>query len=630
MDTTKALRNRLLETERISSDDFARAQHFAHAQRTSLAKAIVTLGMLEYADIGEALAEIHGYPYQAPTTIASPQQVRAHMSTRCARRWKVLPIACDDATQTLTLCGETTERLERVQSIYRFLLHPHSLSFTVASDAEIEQALKTHFDPATDTNEETDGKRKLSGLDQLVKTTRSSGSRKPHVPSSVTKHREPRNAHRHVGSEQTPHDTQLNRALISAVRLLVSRDLSGTPARLEEIQVRVRYCQLLATRMKLSSDEMTALILSTWLSAFDGHVEELNQLQTPYALEDILVTAASSPPGPRLEALILSLVMSYQALLTRDTESRRDVGRLRSMLRNVWSDAAEHRLILESFLQLLMDEEFLTSFGVASGSVLILDPSELHSTYLGPPLTRQGYDVAVAPDVTAARATVTAAPPALIVIDGDLPSDELVTFIQEVKQRSDCVDVIFIVTLETMSMHKATLFMRAGADDVLAKPVDMELLLLKIERLLPTSTDDAEARPHGVQGSLEDMSFPDMLQILAAGGKSVSITLNRENESGGIYMRNGNVVHADVNEKQGDEAFHELAGWTTGTFSTEACDAFPEDSIETPTMSLLMEAARRLDEDSDGLGLPDDLFVMEPDGAVTDGLNGSPPLACET
>lgn len=63
-----------------------------------------------------------------------------------------------------------------------------------------------------------------------------------------------------------------------------------------------------------------------------------------------------------------------------------------------------------------------------------------------------------------------------------------------------------------------------------------------------------------------------------------------------IYLKDGAIVHAEVDEIKGEEAVYELAIWNDGEFHFEP-DVEP--GIKTITKSntnLLMEAARRLDE----------------------------------
>lgn len=72
--------------------------------------------------------------------------------------------------------------------------------------------------------------------------------------------------------------------------------------------------------------------------------------------------------------------------------------------------------------------------------------------------------------------------------------------------------------------------------------------------------------------------------------------LKKEDHKGQIYLKDGNIVHAEMDDIQGEEAVYELAIWSDGEFNFEP-DVEPNTkTISKSNTNLLMEAARRLDE----------------------------------
>ena len=100
----------------------------------------------------------------------------------------------------------------------------------------------------------------------------------------------------------------------------------------------------------------------------------------------------------------------------------------------------------------------------------------------------------------------------------------------------------------------------------------------------------------GVSGSLQEMGAIDFIQSLSAGEKSVKITLENETESGHIYIEKGNIIHAHTGDLEGENAFYKIAVWEEGRFQIVPCSAFPPQTIQGQTLSLLLEAARLADE----------------------------------
>ena len=94
----------------------------------------------------------------------------------------------------------------------------------------------------------------------------------------------------------------------------------------------------------------------------------------------------------RIETRVLSLVHCHQDLKVKEPDVCRDVNRLRLELRLRWSSALEDQDMLETFLQVLVDEEFLDRLTMSAGRILIVDPEELSRCELAPPLMSMGYD----------------------------------------------------------------------------------------------------------------------------------------------------------------------------------------------------------------------------------------------
>jgi tetratricopeptide (TPR) repeat protein len=157
-----------------------------------------------------------------------------------------------------------------------------------------------------------------------------------------------------------------------------------------------------------------------------------------------------------------------------------------------------------------------------------------------------------------------------------------------------------------------------------------------------------------IEGALQDVSLPDILQLLAMGRKTGCLTVTDRSNFGYVYLRQGRVVHASVLNRpdrlgellvrngaisrdalsdamdaqadnrgarlgellieggaleeevlgrfvrlQIEEAVYHLFTWTQGTFHFDADQAPDEDDrflTDLPAENLLLEGARRVDE----------------------------------
>ncbi len=98
------------------------------------------------------------------------------------------------------------------------------------------------------------------------------------------------------------------------------------------------------------------------------------------------------------------------------------------------------------------------------------------------------------------------------------------------------------------------------------------------------------------QGSLAELHLPDIIQLISVSGKTGVFQLKDGVLQGQIHLVDGKIVHAQIDEAQGEEAVYALAIWNQGEFRFDPGPASDVRSISKSNTNLLMEAARRLDE----------------------------------
>ncbi len=98
------------------------------------------------------------------------------------------------------------------------------------------------------------------------------------------------------------------------------------------------------------------------------------------------------------------------------------------------------------------------------------------------------------------------------------------------------------------------------------------------------------------QGSLAELHLPDIIQLVSVSGKTGVFHLVDGQQHGEIWLSDGKIVHAEVEDLAGEEAVYALAIWRTGEFKFDPGAGPPRQTIQKSNTNLLMEAARRLDE----------------------------------
>ena len=116
---------------------------------------------------------------------------------------------------------------------------------------------------------------------------------------------------------------------------------------------------------------------------------------------------------------------------------------------------------------------------------------------------------------------------------------------------------------------------------------------------------------------------------------SVVLHIRAESVEGKVFMRDGQIIHAQCAGRKGEEAFNHLLSLTGGEFDLLAFTAPPEQTISGSWEFLLMEAARQRDEGAEAereaappvsIEIPDK-FHIPPAAAPAFERQAAPPAA---
>jgi DNA-binding response OmpR family regulator len=386
----------------------------------------------------------------------------------------------------------------------------------------------------------------------------------------------------------------MSSALINAVSYLVKTRLASEPDLIKEIANSARYGKLLASRMGLDQRQVDGIVLAAWCSGGGLGEDFLKQVPFPYGLEEIFSAEGKEHEEARVESGILSLVSRYLTLQKGDPGAAKDMQRLRKELQGTRS-TSETEVMIEAFLKVIKEEELLGRVGEgAAGRVLIVDPTESPVSPCALRLNNEGYEVEVVQRAKDALSRAVQGKADLILSELQLEDAKGLQLCRAIKGREPTASIPFLFLTSERGEGLQAECLEAGAEEFFVKPPDLDVLSLKIKRLLGTKQADTKTR--GVHGSLSEMKPADFLQTLSAAEKNVEVRLERAKERGCIFMQKGEVVHSATGSLSGEEAFFALMAWNDGTFEIVSCSDFPGRTIQSPLMSLLIEGYRRVDE----------------------------------
>ncbi len=587
----------LVESGLVNAEQLAEA--LAKSKGGGFIRALKDVTDLSEKDFYDGLSKAYRMPCVSLKETKMAPGARLAVSERCFHQWGIFPIDYDPKGGLMTLAVSGPEHAERIEKIFSFLMESFDNAYVCADSQELRDAIAREVPmPKAEVKHASIGGAKPS----VSKPGAKGGSAKMSIPLPS----KPREKTEEKGSgkpqaspvpkpaktEETVSD-ELVKSLTSAVSLLVNAHLGNDAERIASVNARVRYCKLTATRLAVTPLQATKVILSAWLSALADKKDVIRQFVCPYDLEEIIF-AEESGRGLGIESLILSLVRSYQDLVDESPEDARDVNLTRRGLFMKWGPAAKHQDVLETFLQVLMDEQFVDKLGKHAGRIIVLSRSGADVAEITGTMERSGFAVKPVSSVDDVEADAQGNDADLIVVHADGDGKDAVQSCRAIKQKASLSDIGLIALIAEGAAANGAEFLRAGADDFLNDPIDVELFLLKAEKLMAMPARKEEQS--GVSGSLADMSFSDLVQVLSAGGKSMDVSVTSGEHEGRIVLRDGNVVHAETGGVTGEQAFYELMLWKVGQFSMSECQSFPEATVTASTMSLLMEGARLADE----------------------------------
>jgi pSer/pThr/pTyr-binding forkhead associated (FHA) protein len=113
-------------------------------------------------------------------------------------------------------------------------------------------------------------------------------------------------------------------------------------------------------------------------------------------------------------------------------------------------------------------------------------------------------------------------------------------------------------------------------------------------------TANRRPEPKMMQGNIEEIPLPDLLQLLSTSRKSGVLVLRSEWGTGRLYLRKGQIYYANVDESfdvSPRKAVFRMLTWDKGLFELEPPDDRQVmEELQDSTEGLLMEGMRQLDE----------------------------------
>jgi CheY-like chemotaxis protein len=180
----------------------------------------------------------------------------------------------------------------------------------------------------------------------------------------------------------------------------------------------------------------------------------------------------------------------------------------------------------------------------------------------------------------------------LVVVDVHMPVVDGFQFLGLLNRKHPNVAKA-VMTSDVTEAHRATCLSH-GAEAFLQKPA----LPQDWQNIYTTLTGLARSQgEQGFRGVLRRVGLQDVLQMECLSRNSSVLEINARQVQGLIYIEAGQIVHATVGDREGEEAFNYLMALSGGEFNLKPFSEPPQRTISAQWEFLIMEAARQRDED---------------------------------
>ncbi len=231
--------------------------------------------------------------------------------------------------------------------------------------------------------------------------------------------------------------------------------------------------------------------------------------------------------------------------------------------------------------------------------VLVADHHEDEARILRKALVDAGYEVWCAAEGEQALQLCETVHPQLIYLDARLPLVDGPHLIREIRDRFKSPPVLVVLAAEADDVEERVHYLSLDIDDFLRKPFDLNEFTARVELLFcEAAILQAGCKPHrkGFAGNLAEMNLVDLLQTLEVGKKSGVLRLSADGRQGQVFLREGDVIDAAVDDLQSINALNRLFTWSEGDFFVDIQPVERTPTITEPSRTLRTEGMRRLDQ----------------------------------
>jgi len=233
--------------------------------------------------------------------------------------------------------------------------------------------------------------------------------------------------------------------------------------------------------------------------------------------------------------------------------------------------------------------------------VLVVDDDPRWRDYTADPFLRRGDRVRSVADGLEALSMCVADPPDIVLTDVNMPRMDGWQLLRMIRARPNLagVPVIFLTTLD--GDEERLKGYQLGVDAYIPKPFHPDELLMRVHRVVRRRRQAAETDTQGtLRGDIENVSPASLLSFLSVERKT-GILLVVGDQVARVFLREGRALRVELEGEASmlgsREKLLDILDWRSGQFEFTSERVGGQDEIRTAISALVLEHARRQDEE---------------------------------
>jgi ActR/RegA family two-component response regulator len=151
-------------------------------------------------------------------------------------------------------------------------------------------------------------------------------------------------------------------------------------------------------------------------------------------------------------------------------------------------------------------------------------------------------------------------------------------------------EALVVIMAANATVDMAVEALKSGATEFIEGTLPPEDTAARLREIL------AKRGEKVVQGNLRDLALTSIISVNCNEHNQAQLVIRRQGRVGTIYFDGGTIVHAILDDLEGEAAIYELLSWDDGSFSLRQDTPPPKRTIGTDWTGLLLEGMRRIDD----------------------------------